>query len=160
MKWSTVLPTGSIGMRVTADQVSPSVEVEKTTSLERQLRRKRQSCQATYTLPVASTSAEGSTYLPPRRPPATTWRRIGVTCTIADQLAPPSPEPNTSREFWLQPPVIGTTTVPLGCTTSWPPVALAVLAGVLTGPQVRPPSLEVLSCTCWLHAPTKSVHCA
>src|SRR4029453_17739664 len=160
MKWSTALPTGSIGMRLTAAQFTPSVEVEKTMSLDLQLRRKRQSCQATYTLPAPSTSAEGNTYLPPRRPPATTWRRIGVTCTIADQLAPPSTEPNTSREFWLQPPVIGTITVPLGCTTGWPPVALAVLAGVSTGPHVSPPSLEVLSWTCWLHAPTKSVHCA
>src|SRR5438876_5339115 len=124
-------------------------------SLEVQLGRKRQSCQATYAIPAASISAEGKTYLPPRSPPATTWRRIGVTCLIADQLAPPSVERNTSREFWLQPPAIGTTTVPFGWTTGWPPVALAVLAGVSTGPHVSPPSVEVLSSTCWLHEPTK-----
>ena len=124
-------------------------------SLEVQLGRKRQSCQATYTLPAPSISAEGKTYLPPRSPPATTWRWIEVTCLIADQPAPPSVEVNTSRESWLQPPVIGTITVPFGWTTGWPPVALAVLAGVSTGPQVSPPSAEVLSSTCWLHEPMK-----
>ena len=38
----------------------------------------------------------------------------------------------------------GTITVPLGCTTGWPPrpvARLAVATGVL---QVRPPSVEVL----------------
>jgi len=47
MKWSTVLVTASIGTRLTGDQSSPSVEVVKTMSFEVQLRRKRQSCQAT-----------------------------------------------------------------------------------------------------------------
>jgi hypothetical protein len=47
MKWSSPLVTGSIGTRVTGDQVIPSEELEKTMSFELHLARKRQSSQAT-----------------------------------------------------------------------------------------------------------------
>ena len=46
MKWSTPLPTGSIGIRLTAFQASPS-ELEKTMSLALQLGSNRQSSHAT-----------------------------------------------------------------------------------------------------------------
>jgi hypothetical protein len=47
MKWSTPLPTGSIGIRLTAFQASPSLELEKTMSLALQLGSNRQSSHAT-----------------------------------------------------------------------------------------------------------------
>jgi hypothetical protein len=43
MKWSTPLPIGSTGMRVTGDQLVPSVDVLKTRSLVVQPGSKRQS---------------------------------------------------------------------------------------------------------------------
>jgi hypothetical protein len=61
MKWSTVLVTGSIGTRAAGDQFTPSVDVERMMSFELQFLRKRQSHQATYTLPLASTAADGHT---------------------------------------------------------------------------------------------------
>ena len=59
MKWSTVLVVGSIGMRAGFVQVTPSAEVLKTRSFEEQFVRKRQSAQTTYTVPLASISADG-----------------------------------------------------------------------------------------------------
>jgi hypothetical protein len=47
MKWSSLLVTGSIGIRAVSDQATPSVEVLNTMSLEEQCCRKRQSSQAT-----------------------------------------------------------------------------------------------------------------
>ena len=40
------------------------------------------------------------------------------------------------------PPSYGTMTLPFGWTTGWPPTPLP--PGVFGGPQVRPPSVEVL----------------
>ena len=40
------------------------------------------------------------------------------------------------------PPSYGTTTVPFGCTTGWPPIPLP--PANFGAPQVRPPSVEVL----------------
>ena len=40
------------------------------------------------------------------------------------------------------PPSYGTTTVPFGCTTGWPPMPL--VPGVFFAPQVSPPSVDVL----------------
>ena len=69
MKWSTVLVTASMGTRVTADHVRPSVEVVMTMSFAVQPLRNRQSCHATYTTPWGSISAEGRGLV--RRLPAT-----------------------------------------------------------------------------------------
>src|SRR6266511_3475470 len=90
MKWSTVLAVASIGTRAIADQARPSVEVLMTMSLLAQRLRNRQSCQTTYTLPAASTSAEGNG--PDRRFPASAWSRTRATVTVRLQLAPPSVE--------------------------------------------------------------------
>src|SRR5437660_46222 len=76
----------SIGTRAGVDQVVPSVEVLNTMSLTAQPVRKRQSCQATYTVPSAATSADGSG--PVRRPPATGWASAVATVVVALQLAP------------------------------------------------------------------------
>ena len=60
MKWSTPLATGSIGIRWTALQFTPSLDVLKTMSLAVHLGSKRQSSHATYALPAASISAVGN----------------------------------------------------------------------------------------------------
>src|SRR6266568_4575160 len=87
IKWSTVLLTGSMGMRVTGDQVRPSVEVVMTISFDVQPVRKRQSCHTTYTLPCGSISAEGRGLV--RRFPATPWVLTEAAVTALLQLAPP-----------------------------------------------------------------------
>ena len=43
------------------------------------------------------------------------------------------------RRSWM-----GTTTVPFGCTTGWPPMPVERLAVFTAALQVRPPSVEVL----------------
>src|SRR5689334_2255741 len=88
MKWSTVLLTASIGTRATADHVSPSVVLLNTMSLDEQLVRKRQSCQATKTRPPASTSADGKGL--ERSPPAMPWLLTAEMVTAVLQVAPPS----------------------------------------------------------------------
>jgi hypothetical protein len=47
MKWSAPLVTGSIGTRLTRDQLRPSLDLLKTISLDEHALRKRQSCQTT-----------------------------------------------------------------------------------------------------------------
>jgi len=47
MKWSTLLPTGSSGMRLTGDQVVPSPELLSTMSLAVPPGSKRLSCHTT-----------------------------------------------------------------------------------------------------------------
>src|SRR5512135_882190 len=128
-------------MRVTADHVVPLVEVVITMSLAVQPDRKRQSCQTTYTLPEASISAEGNG--PDRSPPATVCTLIDAIVEVLLQLAPPLVERNTRSAVSLAL-SIGTMTVPLGCTTGCPPRPVALLAVFLAGPQVSPPSEEVL----------------
>src|SRR4051794_16259912 len=92
MKWSTPLPTGSSGMRWTADQVTPSTEELKTMSLAVHRASKRQSSQATNTRPSPAISAVGSGLV--RRSPATGWKltfEIAISC---DHVRPPSVELN------------------------------------------------------------------
>src|SRR2546430_16571130 len=64
-----------------------------------------------------------------------------ITCEF--QVAPPSVEVNASMSD-PNTPSIGTTTVPLGCTTGCPPMPCTESAVFKAGPQVRPPSIEVL----------------
>src|SRR5947207_2550128 len=117
MKWSTVLVTSSIGTRVTADHLTPSVDVLNTMSLAEQLTRKRQSSHATYTFPEPSISAVGNGLV--RRPPATVWNAIRETVAARLQLCPPLVERNAE----IVPVVVsnGTITVPLPCTKGCPP---------------------------------------
>src|SRR5439155_27054276 len=119
MKWSTVLVVGSIGMRAGFVQVTPSAEVLKTRSFEEQFVRKRQSAQTTYTVPLASISADGSR--PLRRPPASVRSVIEETVTVLLQFAPPSLDEHASIDP-KTPRVIGTMTFPVGCTSGWPPI--------------------------------------
>src|SRR3954470_18314723 len=102
-------------------------------------RRKRQSAHATYTVPAPSISADGSG--PSRRLPATVWCRIVAIVVTALQLAPPLVELNAPMavSFAL---AVGTTTVPSGRTTGWPPITpLLLVAGA---DHVCPPSLDRL----------------
>src|SRR3954447_23108363 len=128
-------------MRVGVVHVTPSVEAVNTMSFAVQLVRKRQSCQTTYTVPPPSTAAEGSGDV--RRFPATVWSEIVEMVVEGPQLAPPVVEVNVSILSPLHDSK-GTITVPLGCTTGWPPIPLMKSADVSSGPQVRPPSVEVL----------------
>src|SRR6266496_5165915 len=104
-----------MGMRVTALQVFPSVELLITMSLEEQPERKRQSDHTTKTLPPPSMLTEGKLGL--RKPPATKWEEMPEITWLRPQLVPPLVELNTS----MPPPSNGTMTVPLGCTTGSPP---------------------------------------
>src|SRR3954452_11091774 len=140
MKWSTPLPTASIGIRLTALQFTPSAELLKTMSLAEHFGSNPQSSQATYTLPAASISALGSGLV--RSPPEFGWNRIFEISNSFDQVAPPSVERNA--------PIVplrlsnGTITVPSGCTTGWPPSPWGFPAGATGVLQVLPPSEDVL----------------
>src|SRR5690242_9867395 len=141
MKWSTVLVVASIGMRVTADQVVPRVLVDLlyTISLRGHEVRKRQSAQATYTVPAPSISALGSG--PSRRLLATVWCRMVAMVVVELHVTPPLVEWNapTAVSLALS---IGTITVPSGRTTGCPPMTPALL--VFAAPQLWPPSVDVL----------------
>src|SRR5262245_53587331 len=140
-KWSTVLVLASIGTRVTADQVVPFVDVLNTMSFSRHPRRKRQSDQATKTRPAPSISALGSG--PERKPAASVCSRIVAMRTTLVHDAPPFVETKASTVD-SKASSIGTTTVPLGCTTGWPPMTVSPAGVVMAGPQVMPPSVDVL----------------
>src|SRR5271165_232516 len=150
MKWSTVLEVASMGMRVTAVQVTPSIDVLYTRSFVEQLAgivRKRQSSHTTQTVPAPSTAADGKG--PLRIPPASLWTCMFEIVPGALQLSPPLLE--TKADMRVVKPVptptsvsIGTTTVPFGCTRGWPPIPWARFAVGVGGPQVSPPSTEVL----------------
>src|SRR5258708_17233999 len=135
MKWSTLLPPESIGIRAGFDEIVPLAELLRTISLAVQFNSKRQSCQTTWTFPAPSISAEGRG--PERMPPATLCVRTGATVTVAFQLVPPLVEVKARIDvsFAL---AIGTITVPPGWTSGWPPNPVALLAVFRTGPQVRP----------------------
>ncbi len=62
------------------------------------------------------------------------------TVTGDDQLAPPLVEVKAEIPVIS----IGTTTVPLGCTSGCPPMPDDRFAVCVAGPHVNPPSLEVL----------------
>src|SRR5215470_15009925 len=87
MKWSTLLPTESIGIRLTADQVVPSVEVDITMSLAVPPGSKRRSCHTTNTSPSPLISAEGRAEV--RKPPELAWVVRKEISTDASQDAPP-----------------------------------------------------------------------
>src|SRR3954471_12231002 len=136
MKWSAPLVTGSIGMRFTALQFTPSDEFENTMSFDVQFLRKRQSCQATYALPAPSISAVGSGLV--RSPPRKAEERTAEMVTARDQDPPPSVDRNAaSLPLRLS---NGTMTVPFGCTSGWPPRALSFPAGAAGGLPLSPPS--------------------
>src|SRR5581483_1495568 len=101
--------------------------------------RKRQSFQATNTLPRLSISAEGSGSA--RMLPATPWSVCDATATDAFQLVPPFVEVKYLTP--LKSAVYGTTTVPFFLTTGCPPSPCALSAVDFFAPQVRPPSVEV-----------------
>src|SRR5215211_7083683 len=88
MKWSIALFVASIGTRLTAVQLVPVGlrEWAMTMSLVLHPLRKRQSVQATYTVPAPSISAEGSG--PSRSPPATLWCFTVAIVVTALQVAP------------------------------------------------------------------------
>src|SRR5215467_9783928 len=119
MKWSAPLLVASIGTRVTADHVTPSLDELYTMSFDLPARRNRLSSQATNTLPAPSISAVGSG--PERRLPATVCEWIRAIVVTSVQLAPPLVERNapTAVSLALS---IGTMTVPLGWTSGWPPM--------------------------------------
>lgn len=117
MKWS---PPSSVTRRMWLHS-APVAEVLMTMSLPPQLSWKRQSDQATYTVPAASTSAEGSGAA--RSPPATLCRCTVATSTLRPQLSPPSRE----RRERICPSLLryGTTRAPSCRTTGCPPCPLA-----------------------------------
>src|SRR5579864_4659238 len=130
MKWSTVLLVASIGMRVTADQCTPSVEVLYTKSLLEHLERKRQSCHTVQILPAPSCAAEGSGRL--RRPPASVCACTLEMVTSPDQLAPPLVEVNADSPE-----------VSMGCTSGCPPSPVPPVPTTVAADQVKPPSVDV-----------------
>src|SRR5439155_12772587 len=77
----------SIGMRWTADQVEPFVEVTKTRSFVEHPLRKRQSSQTTKIFPSPPISAEGSG--PLRIPPGSVFAVIDVMLNAWPKLTPP-----------------------------------------------------------------------
>src|SRR5919201_2979259 len=112
MKWSTVLLVASIGIRWTADQVVPFMDVTKTRSFVEQFARKRQSSQTTKILPSPASSADGSG--PLRMPPGSTFAVIDVIKNAWPKLAPPFVEivnPSAVSDALSS----GTTTFPFGC---------------------------------------------
>src|SRR5919198_121887 len=116
MKWSTPLPTPSIGIRLTALQCTPSDDVLRTMSFAAHPGSKRQSSHAAYALPAASISAVGSGLV--RRPPEFGWKLILEIAVSLDHVAPPSLDWKAAMVPWRL--SNGTITLPLGATTGWP----------------------------------------
>src|SRR3954447_8579356 len=94
MKWSTPLPTRSIGIRAVVLQFWPSDDLLNTMSFAEHLVSNRQSCQATYTVPLPEISAEGSALV--RRPPELACDLTLSTTATWPHEAPPSSELNAS----------------------------------------------------------------
>src|SRR2546429_6975322 len=137
MKRSTVLDVGSIGMRCTAENVVPFWDVTKTRSFVEQPLRKRQSSQTTKIVPSPATSAEGRGLL--RMPPGSTFAVIDVIVNALPKLTPPFVDlvnPSAVSDALSS----GTTTLPFGWTTGWPPITPTF--GVVVSVQLRPPSVE------------------
>src|SRR3954471_13135495 len=99
-----------MGIRAGTDHVVPSADELQTMSFAEQPVSKRQSCQATYTLPEPSISAEGSGLV--RSPPAAVCEGAVATVWAADQVAPPSPDWK-ARIAVSSSLAMGTITVPL-----------------------------------------------
>src|SRR5205807_4536724 len=129
--------------------VTPSVDALYTRSLEAPRRRKPLSDQTTNTLPAPSIAAVGSA--PERRPPASVWCRTSAMVTTSVQLLPPSVERKAPTALSLAL-LMGTITVPFGWTSGWPPRPASPDAVVRLGPQVSPPSVEVLI---WIRFPAE-----
>src|SRR5215213_6736071 len=110
-------------------------------SLRAQPVRNRQSAHATYAVPAASISAEGSG--DSRSPPATVWWLTLDTSTVARQVAPPSMDRN-ERICAALVARYGTRTVPFGRTTGCPPRPVAPPLDDSAAPQVRPPFVDLL----------------
>ena len=128
----------SLGMRVTALQFTPSVVVLYTRSLVEHSERNRQSSHTVQTVPAPSTAADGNG--PLRIPPASAWNCTFEIITGAVQLNPPFLELKADMALVS----MGTTTVPFGCTSGWPPIPVAKFAVGVATPHVSPPSVEVL----------------
>ena len=94
MKWSTPLPTASIGIRLTALQSTPSVELAEDDVVGRALRLEAAVLPGDVRVPAPSISALGSGLV--RKSPATGWKLILETRTSFDQVAPPSCERNAA----------------------------------------------------------------
>src|SRR3954454_471797 len=154
MKWSTPDDVGSIGIRAGVDQVVPSADELQTMSFAEQPVSKRQSCQATYTFPERSISAEGSGLV--RSPSAAVWEGAVATAWAADHAAPPSLDLK-ARIAVSSSLAMGTITVPLGWTTGWPPMPTSPPAVCCGVPHVAPPSDDVL--IRMRFASPKSSHC-
>src|SRR6266700_3890022 len=134
-------------MRVVFDQTLPLVEVLKTRSLAGQPGSNTQSDQTTYTLPDASISAEGRGIVA-RMPPFGKRKATTATLWVGPQVAPPFVEVKAlMRKLKRVKPLIGTITVPLGCTRGCPPMPNALLVVVCAGVQFTPPLVEVLIST-------------
>src|SRR5262245_6325565 len=126
-------------MRTTEVQDVPFVEVLITMSFALQPERNRQSCHTTYTVPPASTSAEGRGGL--RSDPATPCRLIEETLDGPVKLAPPFVDTNAWTDP-SNPSSIGTITVPFGCASGCPP--MTELPGTDELVHVSPPSVDRL----------------
>ena len=70
------------------------------------------------------------------------WSVTEATVTVEVHEAPPLVERQAMMALTLAF-AAGTITVPLGCTSGWPPRPVALLPVLSAGPQVRPPSVEV-----------------
>lgn len=148
-----MLVTASIGTRVTALHVVPSVELLYTMSFAEQLVRNLQSAHITYTFPDASICAAGSGNA--RMLPPTACSLIVATVTGAVHVVPPSVDSNARMldRNWSP---SGTITVPFGCTSGLPPVPNAPFVVPCFALHVLPPSVDVLI---WILSPRlKSSH--
>ena len=142
MKWSTVLVTASIGTRVTADHVVPLVDVLITMSLEVQ-----PGAEAAV-LPDYVDLAAGR-YLGGRKRTGTQVpsHRVVANCGDRYRRAPcipavRGPEGAFGRAIGL----IGDDGDAVRLDQGWPPSPEGLPDGVLVGPHVSPPSVEVLIC--------------
>src|SRR5579862_7763287 len=127
-----------MGIRTGAVHVVPFADVLNTMSFELQPVRKRQSDQATNTLPAPSIPAVGRFGL--RIPPASRWLSMDDTSTLLPHELPPL----VDVKALMPDPSKGTTTVPFGCTSGSPPKPKAWSDDPFPAPQVMPPSLETL----------------
>src|SRR2546421_12401538 len=111
-------------MRLGSVQWMPSAEEISTRSLFPALQKasNRQSSQTTYTLPDLSISAEGRA--PERIPPGSVSKTICAARTVLLHVLPPSVDLKDRIAVSKQS-SIGTMTVPLGCTSGWPPMTQA-----------------------------------
>src|SRR5206468_719173 len=120
-------------------------DVDSTKSLAAQAVSKRQSDHTAYTVPSASIPTEGNTIS--RRPPFGKRCWTSETSTESFHDTPPSVEVKeriwNANAFGVPSPRTGTTTVPSGWTTGWPPNPFTASAVAFLPLQLRPPSVDV-----------------